>query len=82
MICCLSSHSPPDTACREFLKGMNGRCVYCDHEEKCHPGPGATCWIGSNECDNNLETEQESADIAYFKSLLLKPLHFPKEWFQ
>lgn len=47
--CCASSHLPPDQACRGFRKGMNGRCVYCDHEEKCHPGPGATCEIGSGE---------------------------------
>jgi hypothetical protein len=49
MNCCSSSHEPPDTACRGFLRGQNGRCVYCDHEEKCHPGPGATCEIGSGE---------------------------------
>lgn len=47
--CCSSSHEPPDTACRNFLAGANGRCVYCEHEEKCHPGPGATCEIGSGE---------------------------------
>jgi hypothetical protein len=47
--CCASSHVPRDTACRGFLAGLNGRCVYCDHEEKCHPGPGATCEIGSGE---------------------------------
>jgi hypothetical protein len=47
--CCASSHDPPDTACKSFLAGSNTRCVYCDHEEKCHPGPGATCWIGSGE---------------------------------
>lgn len=44
--CCSSSHEPADTSCTEYCVGMNGRCVYCDHEEKCHPGPGATCWIG------------------------------------
>jgi hypothetical protein len=47
--CCSSSHEPRDTACRSFERGENGRCVYCDHEEKCHPGPGATCEIGSGE---------------------------------
>jgi hypothetical protein len=49
MSCCTSSHEPPDTACKRFERGANGRCVYCDHEEKCHPGPGATCEIGSGE---------------------------------
>ena len=44
--CCSSSHEPPDTACTDFLAGQSGNCVYCDHEEKCHPGPGATCEIG------------------------------------
>lgn len=44
--CCLSCHYPADTACRKFHVGGNGRCVYCDHEQKCHPGPGATCDIG------------------------------------
>lgn len=24
------------------MRGMNGRCVYCDHGEQCHPGTGAT----------------------------------------
>lgn len=47
--CCTSSHEPPDTACRSFLAGANGRCAYCDHEKKCHPGPGATCEIGRDE---------------------------------
>jgi hypothetical protein len=47
--CCASSHEPPDTACRNFEAGANGRCVFCDHESKCHPGPGATCEIGSGE---------------------------------
>ena len=47
--CCASEHWPRDTACRTFTAGGNGRCVYCDHEEKCHPGPGATCEIGSGE---------------------------------
>lgn len=47
--CCSSSHWPPDAACKDFLAGMNGRCVYCDHESKCHPGPGATCEIGSTK---------------------------------
>jgi hypothetical protein len=25
--------------CAKFEAGMNGRCVYCDHEEGCHPDP-------------------------------------------
>lgn len=44
--CCRSCHYPADPACRKFHEGANGRCVYCDHEQKCHPGPGATCDIG------------------------------------
>jgi hypothetical protein len=47
--CCSSCHIPPDLACREYLEGSNGRCVFCDHEDKCHPGPGATCEIGRGE---------------------------------
>ena len=27
-------------ACDFFVAGMNGRCVYCDHAENCHPGTG------------------------------------------
>lgn len=50
--CCATSHEPLDTACRQFAEGANGRCVYCDHEMKCHPGPGATCDIGSGEQGN------------------------------
>lgn len=50
--CCNSAHVPPDTACRTFVVGINGRCVYCDHAAKCHPGPGATCEIGSGESGN------------------------------
>jgi hypothetical protein len=45
MRCCSSSHDPPDTACKTYERGMSGNCVYCDHEEKCHPGPGGTCWV-------------------------------------
>lgn len=33
--CC---HSPDHGACQTFEKGANGRCVYCDHGEDCHPG--------------------------------------------
>lgn len=44
--CCESSHEPRDKACKTFEQGANGRCVYCEHGEKCHPGPGASCWIG------------------------------------
>lgn len=47
--CCASSHAPPDTACRRFEAGANGRCAFCDHETGCHPGPGATCEIGAGE---------------------------------
>lgn len=47
---CTSSHVPVDSACKKYQRGMvDGRCVYCDHEEHCHPGPGATCEIGSGE---------------------------------
>lgn len=44
-VCCASSHEPPDSACKSFLAGSRGTCVYCDHEAKCHPGPGGTCWV-------------------------------------
>jgi len=27
-------------ACDTFERGMNGRCVYCDHDKECHPGTG------------------------------------------
>ena len=33
--CC---HVPDHGACQTFEAGMNGRCVYCDHGIKCHPG--------------------------------------------
>jgi len=33
--CC---HQKDFGACDSFEKGMNGRCVYCDHGENCH-GP-------------------------------------------
>lgn len=23
--------------CDEFVQGANGKCVYCDHEQRCHP---------------------------------------------
>jgi hypothetical protein len=35
--CC---HVPDHGACDTFERGMNGRCVYCDHGEECHPGSG------------------------------------------
>lgn len=43
---CESSHYPPDRACPTFEKGMNGRCVYCDHEKRCHPGPNTAGPLG------------------------------------
>ncbi len=33
--CC---HVPDHGACQLFEMGTNGRCVYCDHGETCHPG--------------------------------------------
>jgi len=35
--CC---HDPDYGACDGFEAGFNGRCVYCDHGEDCHPGTG------------------------------------------
>jgi len=35
--CC---HMPDYGACDHFERGFNGRCVYCDHGEECHPGTG------------------------------------------
>jgi len=26
--------------CQEFEEGANGRCVYCDHHDLCHPTGG------------------------------------------
>lgn len=57
--CCSSSHEPPDTACKVFLAGRSGRCTYCDHEAKCHPGPGATCEIGSGEYAAPAEAQRD-----------------------
>lgn len=37
---CGCSHAYDDGACDDFEAGMNGRCVYCDHGEECHPGDG------------------------------------------
>lgn len=35
---CQCSHVPDLGACPTFEQGSNGRCVYCDHAEGCHPG--------------------------------------------
>ncbi len=51
MKCCSSSHDPPDTACKTFERGMCGNCVFCDHEEKCHPGPGGRCMVFQDDLD-------------------------------
>jgi len=40
--CCNQSHSSDYGACDSFGIGGNGRCVYCDHAESCHPGSGQT----------------------------------------
>lgn len=37
---CACSHGFDFGACRTFELGANGRCVYCDHAEGCHPGAG------------------------------------------
>lgn len=31
--CC---HNPDHGPCPKFERGMNGRCVYCDHGQDCH----------------------------------------------
>lgn len=44
LACCSSAHRAPDgsirdNACERFEASANPeRCVYCDHEAKCHPG--------------------------------------------
>jgi hypothetical protein len=35
---CGCAHAKDYGACDLFQAGMNGRCVYCDHGEECHPG--------------------------------------------
>lgn len=37
---CGCSHHPDLGACTTFEAGMDGRCVYCDHADYCHPGIG------------------------------------------
>ena len=44
---CASSHHPRDLACPRFEMGMNGRCVFCDHESRCHPGPNKSGPLGA-----------------------------------
>lgn len=45
----ICGHAEADTACRGFKQGSDGQCVYCAHKKVCHPGPGATCEIGSTD---------------------------------
>ena len=33
---CACCDRPEPEPCGTYEKGMNGRCVYCDHEAKCH----------------------------------------------
>ena len=35
---CACSHAYDHGACDDYELGRNGRCVYCDHDEDCHPG--------------------------------------------
>lgn len=37
---CACCHAVDYGARDTFEAGMNGRCVYCDHAESCHPGTG------------------------------------------
>jgi hypothetical protein len=56
---CECAHLPDYGACSEFEAGMNGRCVYCDHAEACHPGKGSLAngplWPIEIEHDENEE---------------------------
>jgi hypothetical protein len=45
-MCCEHCHVPPAPSCPTFEAGMNGRCVYCDHAEQCHPGPNLSGPLG------------------------------------
>ena len=38
--CCECCHYVDYGACDDYRIGMNGRCVYCDHDKSCHPGRG------------------------------------------
>jgi len=49
--CCESSHVPTDLACPTYETGANGRCVYCDHDSACHPGPNTAGPLGHEEPD-------------------------------
>lgn len=33
---CACCDRPEPEPCSTYERGMNGRCVYCDHEAKCH----------------------------------------------
>ena len=36
VVCCEVADDPPGTPCTDYVVGANGRCVYCDHDHKCH----------------------------------------------
>lgn len=82
MNCCASSHVPSDTACRDFFAGTNGRCVYCDHETKCHPGPGATCEIGQTDAGRREILAAGNRTIAFLERMIAElpqsPFQQPK----
>lgn len=62
--CC---HAPDHGACDDFEEGANGRCVYCDHGERCHPGKGEhfnlPLSVGTRETKNEL-TEQFEKELS------------------
>lgn len=64
--CC---HVPDHGACDTFERGMNGRCVYCDHGQGCHPGTGKhfNLPLATGERE---EPWMELQDLAHFQALL------------
>ena len=64
---CECSHEPDNGACLDFEAGMNGRCVYCDHAEACHPGTGEyfNLPLGIGRVETGITVELTAAEKDY-----------------
>jgi hypothetical protein len=66
--CCDRSWPEP---CDTYEKGMNGRCVYCDHEGKCHKS-WSDIFLAARRRGESIDSAANIAELRMMKRNLRK----------
>lgn len=57
---------PEPDPCSTYEQGMNGRCVYCDHEAKCHSSWGDK-FLTARRRGESIDTAANIAELWHMK---------------